>query len=166
MVHKFFDRTHATRELFIIGPCGLWSYTRFHSWARTLHNLHRLINYFGQFAYHLRGMQMTSNLSPMSRYTALPRYKQKLTRLCNGQTLTILLSVLISAVFYTAVSNQIYVHYIKGTLLKSIDNFKDLGIIRSAATSHAGHYQAHYQQVITKAAQISRLIRRIFRSRS
>ena len=55
---------------------------------------------------------------------------------------------------------------IKGVVLKSIDNFKDLSVIRSAATSHAGHYQTHYQEVITKAAQISAPIRRIFRSRA
>ena len=35
------------------------------------------------------------------------------------------------------------IYYIKGTVLKSIDNFKNFADIRSAATSHAGHYQAH-----------------------
>ena len=42
----------------------------------------------------------------------------------------------------------------RNSILKSIDNFKDLGVIRSIATNHAGHYQALYQQVITKAAQV------------
>ena len=56
------------------------------------------------------------------------------------------------------------VYYIEGEVLTSIDNFNDLGVICSATTSHAGHYKAYYQQVITKAAQVSRLIRRTFRS--
>ena len=57
------------------------------------------------------------------------------------------------------------VHYIKGIVFKSIDNFKGLGVNRSVATSHAGHYQTHYQQVITKDVQVSELIRRIFWSK-
>ena len=55
------------------------------------------------------------------------------------------------------------VYYIKETVLKSFNKFKDLGVIRSAAISHASHYQAHYQQDITKAAQILGSIRFIFR---
>ena len=51
-----------------------------------------------------RYMQTTSNLSLTSPYTALLRSKQKLTRLCSGQMLTKLFSVLISAAFYIAVS--------------------------------------------------------------
>ena len=58
------------------------------------------------------------------------------------------------------------VYYIKGSVLKSVDNFKDLGVVRSTAANHTGHYQAHYQQVAAKAAQVSGSIRRIFRSRS
>ena len=37
------------------------------------------------------------------------------------------------------------VYYNKGKVLKSIDNFKDLDVIRSAAITHAGHNQAQYQ---------------------
>ena len=66
-----------------------------------------LTHCYHQFAYHLQGMQMTVNLLLTLRYTALLRYKQKSTRLCSGQMLTILLSVLISAVFYNVASNQI-----------------------------------------------------------
>ena len=48
-----------------------------------------------------------------SRYTAQPRYKQKLIWLCSGQILTMLLPVLISAVFFTAASNRIITYTIR-----------------------------------------------------
>ena len=78
---------------------------------------------------YLLGMQTTSKLSLISPFTALLRCKQKLTRLCSGQMLNILLAGLISATFYTTGSKQIIT--------------KDLGVIRSAAISNAGHYQTH-----------------------
>ena len=85
---------------------------------------------------------MISNLSPTSRYSALPRYKQKLTRLCSGHMLTMFLSVLISAVFYTVASNQIITYTtLKEQYSNLLITLKILELFAPhAVTSHAGHY--------------------------
>jgi hypothetical protein len=56
-------------------------------------------------------------------------------------------------------------YYIKGSVLKSLDSFKDLGVIRTTNTSHSAHYQEHYKHIVSKAARMSGCIRHIFHSR-
>ena len=55
-----------------------------------------------------------------------------------------------------------HVYYIHGSIIQSIDQFKDLGVIRSQDASYSGHCES----VVNKANKMAGLLRRVFKSRS